>query len=298
MNKVEFKNKNKDQGPCARVRKIRPINMGGNVEQRPWTPTVRIGRIAAETTNPGPATVQLPTLIGSKVPDSKKKAAPSYSFGHKLGGKYDTSGPGPAQYNVTGMRAKGRDYPRAATLQSRPKELTRFSNPGPGEYDVVPAAKAVIDATPKYTFGQRPVALKTFQIPAPNVYKIPTVMGSSKEGKIRSAPAYTITGREKPPLIPVMIFPGPGYYDGEYTVVKPKPPVFSMRGKYKMGSEDSKPGPGAHCPEKYWEKRSPPAISFGILHSPYIKKPLPVTVPQRCVRSLLENRADKPYDNI
>lgn len=85
---------------------------------------------------------------------------------------------------------------------------------------------------------------------APNVYKIPTVMGSSKEGKIRSAPAYTITGREKPPLIPVMIFPGPGYYDGEYTVVKPKPPVYSMRGKYKMGSEDSKPGPGAHCPEK------------------------------------------------
>jgi len=75
-------------------------------------------------------------------------------------------------------------------------------------------------------------------------------MGSSKEGKIRSAPAYTITGREKPPLIPVMIFPGPGYYDGEYTVVKPKPPVYSMRGKYKMGSEDSKPGPGAHCPEK------------------------------------------------
>jgi len=82
-----------------------------------------------------------------------------------LGGKYATSGPGPAQYNVTGMRAKGRDYPRAATLQSRPKELTRFSNPGPGEYDVVPAAKAVIDATPKYTFGQRPAALKTFQIP-------------------------------------------------------------------------------------------------------------------------------------
>jgi len=38
--------------------------MGGNVEQRPWTPTVRIGKIAAETTNPGPATVQLPTLIG------------------------------------------------------------------------------------------------------------------------------------------------------------------------------------------------------------------------------------------
>ncbi|XP_017097605.1 protein CIMAP1D-like [Drosophila bipectinata] len=97
-------------------------------------------------------------------------------------------------------------------------------------------------------------------------------MGSSKEGKIKSAPAYTMTGREKPPLIPVFIFPGPGYYDGEYTVVKSKPPVYSMRGKFKMLSDDNKPGPGAHCPEKYWEKRSPPAISFGILHSKYCKK--------------------------
>ncbi|XP_065720647.1 protein CIMAP1D [Drosophila suzukii] len=94
-------------------------------------------------------------------------------------------------------------------------------------------------------------------------------MGSSKEGKIRSAPAYTITGREKPPLIPVMIFPGPGYYDGEYTVVKPKPPVYSMRGKYKMGSEDSKPGPGAHCPEKI-NLSHVPAYSFGIKHSQYL----------------------------
>lgn len=75
-------------------------------------------------------------------------------------------------------------------------------------------------------------------------------MGSSKEGKIKSAPAYTMTGREKPPLIPVFIFPGPGYYDGEYTVVKSKPPVYSMRGKFKALSDDNKPGPGAHCPEK------------------------------------------------
>lgn len=162
-------------------------------------------------------------------------------------------------------------------------------------------------------------------------------MGSSKEGKIRSAPAYTMTGREKPPLIPVFIFPGPGYYDGEYTVVKSKPPVYSMRGKFKVLSDDNKPGPGAHCPEKvsslyfnfrdehgfslygsqyvhiniiyvhlicfrltkllprpqYWEKRSPPAISFGILHSKYCKKITTVEVPERCNRILIAGRPDK-----
>lgn len=160
--------------------------MAGHVEQRPWTPTVRIGKIAAETTNPGPAIVQLPTLIGkweaefdreislfhfsfpltgSKVPDSKKKGAPSYTFGHKIKSTDETTGPGPAQYNVSGMRPKGKDHSRCATLQSRPKDLTVFVNPGPGEYDVNTASKAAMDATPKYTFGKRPPPDKYQLIP-------------------------------------------------------------------------------------------------------------------------------------
>lgn len=105
------------------------------------------------------------TFAGSKVPDSKKKGAPSYSFGHKLINRDETTGPGPAQYNVAGMRPKGKDHARAATLQSRPKELTSFVNPGPGEYDVLPASKAVIDATPKYTFGRKPASAKYQLIP-------------------------------------------------------------------------------------------------------------------------------------
>lgn len=58
------KAKKKNLGPCTPVRNIRTLTMAGSIEQRPWTPTVRIGRIAAETSNPGPAIVQLPTLIG------------------------------------------------------------------------------------------------------------------------------------------------------------------------------------------------------------------------------------------
>lgn len=104
-------------------------------------------------------------LTGSKVPDSKKKGAPSYTFGHKLKSSDETTGPGPAQYNVAGMRPKGKDHARSATLQSRPKDLTTFVNPGPGEYDVNNASKAAMDATPKYTFGKRPPPDKYQLIP-------------------------------------------------------------------------------------------------------------------------------------
>lgn len=86
---------------------------------------------------------------------------------------------------------------------------------------------------------------------APNVYRIPTVLGISKEGNIRSAPAFSMAGREKPRQLPTLLFPGPGYYDSEYTAIKRRSPMYSMGGKHKLPSDDiMKPGPGAHCPEK------------------------------------------------
>ncbi|XP_017150976.1 outer dense fiber protein 3-like protein 2 [Drosophila miranda] len=104
-----------------------------------------------------------------------------------------------------------------------------------------------------------------------------------------------MAGREKPPLIPALVMPGPGYYDGEFTAIKPKPPHYTMRGKYQLESHDSKPGPGAHCPEKYYEKRSSPAISFGIAHSPFAGTQKSAMIPDRYVQCLLANRPDKDY---
>lgn len=43
---------------------------------------------------------------------------------------------------------------------------------------------------------------------APNVYSIPTVLGSSKEGQIKSAPAYSITGKIKAKLPKTVLNPG------------------------------------------------------------------------------------------
>ncbi|XP_017883748.1 outer dense fiber protein 3B-like, partial [Ceratina calcarata] len=79
----------------------------GGMTQRPWTPTKRRGPIAAEYSSPGPACVTLPPLIGKTVPDSKRGRAPAFSFGSRHAAKMDSPGPGPGQYNVSGLSAKG-----------------------------------------------------------------------------------------------------------------------------------------------------------------------------------------------
>lgn len=48
---------------------------------------------------------------------------------------------------------------------------------------------------------------------AANTYKIPTVLGSSREGHIRSAPAFSLTGKLKKKLPEGVKFPAPGAYD-------------------------------------------------------------------------------------
>lgn len=86
---------------------------------------------------------------------------------------------------------------------------------------------------------------------APNVYKIPTVLGSSKEGPIRSAPCYTMTGRakQKPPF--TIAVPGPGAYDAKLEGIAHRAPTYSMGARVNIPTDDRmKPGPGAHCPEK------------------------------------------------
>lgn len=94
---------------------------------------------------------------------------------------------------------------------------------------------------------------------APNEYSIPTILGSSKEGKIRSAPAYTIIGRPKQPEPQVVKFPGPGAYDGRYEIILPKPPQFSMAERLSKNENDKKtvPGPASHFAEKVL-----PSLSF------------------------------------
>jgi hypothetical protein len=109
-----------------------------------------------------------------------------------------------------------------------------------------------------------------FNFLTPNVYKIPTVLGTSKEGCIRSAPSYSITGKQKSKLPPNSLVPGPGSYDSKYDFVLDKPPMFSMASRFNIPSDiNMKPGPGAHRPEKI-NLGHVPSYSFGIKHSDYL----------------------------
>lgn len=77
------------------------------------------------------------------------------------------------------------------------------------------------------------------------------MLGSSKEGKIRSAPAYSIAGRAKTKQSMSLFFPGPGAYDAKMELSEPHAPVYSMACRLKTPTDaHMKPGPGAHSPEK------------------------------------------------
>lgn len=95
-------------------------------------------------------------------------------------------------------------------------------------------------------------------------------MGTSKEGPIRSAPSFTITGRHKTAPPATAAVPGPGAYDGEFELILKRPPMYSMGTRCKIPSDDHmKPGPGAHSPEQI-NLGHVPAYSFGIKHSEYL----------------------------
>lgn len=103
-------------------------------------------------------------ILGTRVVDSKKNAAPAFSFGQKHFAKPDTYGPGPAQYNITGLAAKGKDTPPAMSLQSRPRPPKIIETPGAGEYHLERSEKTGPSA-PKYTFGVKKYCNETSQTP-------------------------------------------------------------------------------------------------------------------------------------
>ncbi|CAH1394214.1 unnamed protein product [Nezara viridula] len=235
----------------------------GGFQQRPWTPTKRRGPIAAEYTSPGPACVTLPNLFGSITNDSKKGRAPAFSFGSRHGGKNDSIGPGPGQYNVTGLSAKGKDCPPSATLHSRGKEAKPEATPAPGDYNPERSGKVIHDNSPKYTFGLKTQVEKPSQTPGPNVYKIPGVVGGH-------GPAYSLSGRTKEPTDDRLLTPGPGSYNSSTELILPKSPAYSVAPRIQPPTSNLiKPGPGSYSPEKI-RIDAPPSVSFGIKHSPYL----------------------------
>ncbi|CAB0041925.1 unnamed protein product [Trichogramma brassicae] len=246
----------------------------GGLTQRPWTPTKRRGPIAAEFVTPGPACVALPPLTGKTMTDSKKGRAPAFSFGSRHSNKNDSPGPGPGQYNVSGLSSKGKDGAPAVSLHGRTKTGKIEITPAPGDYDPQKAEKMIADTSPKFSFGIKTQNEKVDHTPAPNVYNIPSaLLGGTKESNIKTAPAFSISGRQKVFTDDRVLVPGPGSYESiKADAIRSKSPAYSMSARFQPHGTDSShqtPGPGAHCPEKVILD-VPPAHTFGIRHSPYI----------------------------
>uniref|UniRef100_A0A8D9F3M9 Outer dense fiber protein 3 n=2 Tax=Cacopsylla melanoneura TaxID=428564 RepID=A0A8D9F3M9_9HEMI len=227
----------------------------GGLTQRPWTPTKRRGPIAAEFSGPGPACVTLPTTFGHSPSDSKKGRSPSYSFGSRHGGKNDSIGPGPGQYNVTGLSAKGKDSPPAASLHSRAKEHKSDSMPAPGDYNPEKSEHSLSnhDNAPKFTFGLKTQPAKPVNTPAPGDYHSDKVSLNFLSNHTQ-LPSYSF--RQKIVLEKRSNTPAPGDYQPknekasmEATSNHASSSAFTFGPKIVIEIHSDTPAPNVYCPE-------------------------------------------------
>ncbi|XP_042224830.1 outer dense fiber protein 3-like isoform X3 [Homarus americanus] len=224
--------------------------MGGQTNGN-WTPTKRRGPIAAEFTSPGPASIALRSSIGSG--GATKNRPPAFTMGSRHEARPDKAGPGPGQYNVTGLSNKGKDEPVGASMHIRPKDPKMHLTPAPCDYSPDKAEAKVCESSPSFSFGVKTDDGKPSDAPAPNSYSIPSLLGSTKEGSKHSAPSFSMSARPLPDEDKMKV-PGPGSYnESEVDRYKTnKSPSFSMGQRTTIPSDHTmKPGPGAHCPEKY-----------------------------------------------
>jgi len=238
--------------------------------------TVPRGPIAAHYSSPGPC-YALPVLTGQPNHDPRAEHVknPAWIFGVKHGKFSEDCSPGPVHYPNVKCTRTGNDGTPHYSLYGKNQELSRFKVPGPGTYSPEKAGPSASADAPKYTFGSRTRLRKTDKIPAPNNYNLPPLLGSTVEGGKIQAPIYSQRGRSKVGEFSEDLQKTPG--PGTYKVTDPntnhnKAPLYSMNGRNHMPSDNTtKPGPGAHSPEKVTiNKRSAPQPSFGIRHSQYL----------------------------
>lgn len=234
------------------------------------------GPIAAMYGSPGPC-YNLPGLTGQTRhdPRSPHNKAPAYPFGIRHGKFKDDCSPGPAYNPDSKVYRDGMDGTPHYSLYSRQKEANQFKVPGPGAYSPEASGPSAAKQNPKYSFGKRHRHRRTDNTPAANSYTLAHMLGKCVMSSKRTAPIYSMTGRQ-----PIGGFsqdysnsPGPGTYDTtEPTITKNKGPLYSMTSRNRMpGDTTQKPGPGAHQPEKVnMNTKLYPSYSFGIRHSQYL----------------------------
>jgi len=237
-----------------------------------WRPHKPRGAIGAHFKSPGPK-YGLPTALGAREHDKRKREAPAYSFGNRHK-KYDPSQtPGPAAYTIkANFTRKGGDGTPQYSLHDRHKELRPFSTPGPGKYSPESSGPNAYYHAPVYSLSGRTKGYAGDNNPAPNSYSVNGTI--YKQSRAKSAPKWSFGGRHSIGHFTEDLAKTPG--PAVYTAVDPartksNAPQYSMTARNSLpGDRTQKPGPGAHHPERVVvTKNMRPKYSFGIRHSEY-----------------------------
>ncbi|XP_039759221.1 outer dense fiber protein 3-like protein 2 [Pararge aegeria] len=235
------------------------------IKQIPAKPTQHRGKVLGELTGPGPMQYDAPEILGGKG-YSHIQRSPAYSFGYRtpLITK-PVIKPTAPMLNTRGMGSKGSHKIKLGLVSPRieapeAKTLT----PGPAAY--VPRTSIRYKRTP--AFSIRPAARPPYEpwdqwTPSPNMY-LPHQPGRKRP------PAYTF-GNALQKSVALNQMPCPGSHDPNFNYIRRTKPAFSFGAPYKSLREPQKPAPNAYCQKKLmYTKRTIPAPTFGIKHSPYL----------------------------
>ncbi|CAH0592541.1 unnamed protein product [Chrysodeixis includens] len=236
------------------------------VKQNPAKPTIRTRAISAETDSPGPDHYEPPKV--SEGPGyAKIKRSPAYTFGYKTTACIlkPAASPNAPILDVRGITAKGTyKIPGGLMTPQIDPPGSKMKNPGPGAYS--PMTRLRVKRMPAYSM--RMAAKPPYQpfdswTPPPNMYCPPIPKPT--------APSYTLGYPDR--ILSKAYMPGPGEHDPKYKIVQRSKPAFSFGAPYRDLPHYETPPPNTYCEKKFnVNKRSIPAPSFGIRHTPYLGK--------------------------
>ncbi|XP_047984575.1 outer dense fiber protein 3-like protein 2 isoform X1 [Leguminivora glycinivorella] len=231
------------------------------VKQLPAKPTQRRG--TADTTAPGPQQYEVPELYGGKGYDHIKRA-PAYSFGLAIPASVakPAVGPNARVFNIRGFTKKGTERIPGGVVGPKLEPITdRTNKPGPGAY------------TPGNVRYKRPPAY-TCQPPARPPYE-PWDMWTCPPNMycpyipLKKPPAYSLGYAAR--NLTSADLPGPGAHDPNFKYPQKKLPAYSFGYPFRPAPTKDTPAPNNYCEKKFLlPKRSSPAPSFGIRHTPYL----------------------------
>ena len=183
-----------------------------------------------------------PTTPGPKYETMGKfgSEAPKFSFGKEQRGTLSrATTPGPGKYKI--RKSFGADA-RKITISPYGRDQYKYNSfPGPGAYR--PNSNTVKRRYPTYKIGsakRRQLYESDPNFPSPTTYNPNPMANSTRPG----SPSWRIGTGKRPKLYNTSIAPGPGMYN--MSSRSTQGPRYTLRGKYKLKTDNCSPGPGMY----------------------------------------------------